>query len=201
MKPTPSLFTVLLAGLSVVGCVLASPVVAQHMHRHGQRGVMNDEVNMPRFRRENSIRQQSDELAVMFLNFAATVRKVEEFPSGIRTVIRSSDPDLMAALVGHEAGTIDRGGRKDDPKIFVRSPTLDIFFRCRDEILSTIQESNHGHVVERIAESPERVGVLQVHPAADTAMGERGMAAVHEMMMQQGRGRWSCPFGKSEEMT
>jgi hypothetical protein len=157
-------------------------------HGHMQGGMMHDEVNMPGLRGDNASPQESAELAVLFRNFETISREVENLPDGIRTVTRSSDPQVMEALVSHAVGMIDRVGRKDDPRIRIQSPTLDAFFLYGDEILSDVQITDDGIVVVQTSANPDLVTALQVHAAEVTDMADRGMAAVHEMMMKQGRG-------------
>ncbi|MGB5172341.1 MAG: hypothetical protein WBN69_12980 [Eudoraea sp.] len=173
---------VALLGATVGGGVL----FAQNMHGHGMMG--HDEVNMPGLRGENATPEESAELAIMFRNFETITREVENLPNGIRTVTRSSDRDVMDALVSHSVGMIDRVGAKDNPKIFIQSPTLDLFFLHGDEIRSGVEMTDNGLVVVQTSDNPELVKALQVHAAEVTDMADRGMAAVHEMMMNHGRG-------------
>jgi hypothetical protein len=182
--------TVGIAAALVVAAAAGGAVVAQHMngpgHGHGG-GMMHDEVAMPGLRGENASPDESGELAVMFANFDTITREVENLPNGIRTVTRSSDPEVMDVLVSHVVGMIDRVGRKDDPQIIIQSPTLDAFFLLGDEIRSDIDVTDAGLVVVQTSENPDLVAALQVHAAEVSAMADRGMAAVHEMMMQRGR--------------
>ena len=161
-------------------------------HGHGSGMGMgmggHDEATMPGLRGENATPEESAELAVMFRNFQTITREVENLPNGIRTVTRSSDPAVMDVLVSHAVGMIDRVERKDDPKIFIQSPTLDVFFLHGDEILSDISVEDAGLVIVQTSANPVLVAALQEHAAEVTAMADRGMAAVHEMMMQQRRG-------------
>lgn len=155
-------------------------------HMHGADGMGHDEVNMPGLRGANATDQESAELAVMFNNFKTLSREVENLPDGIRTVTRSSDPDVMAALVSHVSGMIGRVENLDDPQIFIQSPTLDIFFQRGDKIETTIDVTDEGVVVVQTSADPEVVTALQVHAGEVSAMAERGMEAVHEMMMARG---------------
>jgi hypothetical protein len=43
-----------------------------------------------------------------------------------------------------------------------------------------------GLIVVQTSEDPELVAALQTHAAEVTAMSNRGMQAVHEMMMERG---------------
>ena len=84
---------------------------------HGMMG--HDEVNMPGLKGANATPEESAELAVMFHNFETFTREVTNLPDGIRTVKRSSDPEVMAALISHVTGMIGRVETGDDPKIII----------------------------------------------------------------------------------
>ncbi len=182
-------------GLVVVGAFYAgsqSGVMAQMMghgggmmHQHGADGTGHDEVNMPGLQGANASPEESAELAVMFRNFTTLSREVTNLPDGIRTVTRSSDPDVMAALVSHVTGMIGRVEKGDDPQIMIQSPTLDIFFARGAGIKTSIDVTDEGIVVVQTATDPDLVAALHTHAAEVTAMSERGMAAVHEMMMKR----------------
>lgn len=185
-----------LVSLLVAGMAGGALVLAQGMHGHGgghghgghgQAGMGHDEARMPGLRGENATPEESAELAIMFRNFDTITREVETLPNGIRTVTRSSDPQVMDALVSHTVGMIDRVAAKDDPGVFIQSPTLDAIFLMGDEILSDVEMTDDGLVVVQTSANPDLVEALQVHAAEVTDMADRGMAAVHEMMMQQGR--------------
>lgn len=164
------------------------PAAAQmHGHMHGADGRGHDEVVMPGLRGENASAEESAELAVMFRNFPTLSREVTNLPDGIRTVTRSSDPAVMEALVSHATGMIARVEAGDDPKIFIQSPTLDIFFARGASIRSEIAVTDEGLVVVQTSEDPEVVESLHLHAAEVSAMAERGMQAVHEMMMTRHR--------------
>jgi hypothetical protein len=163
-------------------------MMSQHMfgggHMHGADGTGHDEVNMPGLRGENATSEESAELAVMFRNFETITREVTNLPNGIRTVTRSSDEDVMNQLVSHVFGMVRRVEDNDDPKIIIQSRTLDIFFQRGDEIESEIELTDEGIVVTQTSQDAELVAALQEHAAEVTDMADRGMEAVHEMMMQ-----------------
>ena len=138
---------------------------------------------MPGLRGRNATETESAELAVMFRNFRTLSREVTNLPDGIRTVTRSSDPEVMDALVSHVVGMIGRVEAGDDPEIFIQSPTLDLFFERGDRIDTQIDVTDDGIVVVQTSEDPELVEAMQVHAVEVTAMVDRGMQAVHEMMM------------------
>ena len=91
----------------------------------------------------------------------------------------------MATLVSHVVGMIGRVEKGDDPQIVIQSPTLDIFFARGAGITSTIDVGDEGIVVVQTSDDPEIVAALQTHAAEVSAMADRGMAAVHEMMMKR----------------
>lgn len=156
------------------------------MDHHGGGMMQHDETNMPGLQGENATPEESADLAVLFNNFDTITREVENLPNGIRTVTRSSDPVVMDALVNHSVGMIDRVGQLDDPKILIQSPTLDIFFLSGEEIVSEVSIEDEGLVVIQTSDNPQMVEALQTHAAEVTAMTDRGMQAVHEMMMANG---------------
>lgn len=155
------------------------------LHLHGGDGTGHDEVTMPGLRGLNATSEESAELAVMFRNFQTLTREVSNLPNGIRTVTRSSDEQVMATLVNHVVGMIGRVEAGDDPQIFIQSPTLDIFFARGDGIETAIEVTDEGIVVVQTSDDPEIVTALQVHAAEVSDMAERGMQAVHEMMMKR----------------
>lgn len=170
---------------------LSSPALAQqgHMggmsHMHGADGTGHDEVNMPGLFGENATPEESAELAVMFRNFQTITREVENLPNGIRSVTRSSDPEVMEVLVSHVVGMIGRVDAKDDPRIIIQSPTLDIFFERAEALETEIEVTDEGIVVVQTSDDPELVAALHTHAAEVSDMAERGMMAVHERMMGQ----------------
>jgi hypothetical protein len=194
-SPTPLPETCRRAVLALIAAAAAllSPVAAgaqMHghgmgagMHGHGAGGFGHDEATMPGLRGLNASESESAELATMFRNFETISREVTNLPDGIRTVTRSSDVAVMDALVSHVVGMIGRVEAGDDPQIFIQSPTLDIFFERGDRIDTSIDVTDEGIVVVQTSDDPELVEALQVHAAEVTAMADRGMQAVHEMMM------------------
>lgn len=178
---------VVLAGAVGAGGMYFSMSGGYHpMDHHGVGMDQHDEVNMPGLRGKNATPEESAELAVMFRNFETITREVENLPNGIRTVTRSSDPAVMDALVSHSVGMIDRVGQLDDPEIMIQSPTLDAFFLHGKDIVSEVSVEDEGLVVIQTSDNPEMVEALQTHAAEVTAMADRGMQAVHEMMMANG---------------
>jgi hypothetical protein len=157
---------------------------AGHGHMHGADGTGHDEVTMPGLRGANATPEESAELATMFRNFETITREVTHLPNGIRTLTRSSDPEVMDQMVSRVTGMINRVEAKDDPQILIQSPTLDVFFAKGDQIETEITLTDAGIEVIQTSENPELVAALQKHAAEVSDMADRGMQAVHEMMMQ-----------------
>lgn len=183
-----ALIAILSLGVLTGGAVFAMKsdtfyMMGHHMGTHGgMTGGMHDEATMPGLRGKNATEQESAELATMFRNFETITREVENLPNGIRTVTRSSDAAVMEQLVSHVVGMINRVETKDDPEIFIQSPTLDIFFAQGDQITTDIEVTDAGIIVVQTSDNPELVRALQTHAAEVTAMADRGMDAVHDMM-------------------
>ena len=198
---TRRVFGVLLAGslaaAAAAGAILwQSPAFAQMngghgmgmgmgMHGHGADGTGHDEVNMPGLQGLDATPEESAELATMFRNFPTLSREVTNLPDGIRTVTRSSDPEVMEVLVSHVTGMIGRVEEGRDPKVFIQSPTLDILFKRNDAIETEIEVTDEGIVVVQTSGDPEVVAALQTHAGEVSDMADRGMQAVHEMMMKR----------------
>ena len=156
------------------------------MHdKHSANGLGHDIKNMPGLRGANASQAESDELAVMFENFDTITREVTNLTNGIRTVTRSSDEDVMAMLVSHIVGMVDRVTRGDDPKIFIQSPTLDVLFANGAKMQSQIDVTEEGIVVVRTSTDPDVVATLHIHAAEVSDMADRGMQAVHHAMEQR----------------
>lgn len=155
------------------------------MHGHGADGTGHDEVNMPGLRGLDTSERETDEMATMFRQFDKMTRSVTNLPNGIRTVTHSEDEELMGVIASHAVGMITRVEEGRDPKVMIQSPTLDIFFQRGDAISTAIDFTEEGLIVTQTSDDPQMVKALQTHAAEVTAMAERGMAAVHEMMMQR----------------
>lgn len=109
--------------------IFANSAVAESSHSHAFREHMrqHDEGKMPGLRGENASIEESSDLEVLFRNFDTITREVVNLPNGIKSVTRSSDSEVMEVLVRHSIGMIQRVEQKDDPKIEIQSPTLNVF--------------------------------------------------------------------------
>ena len=179
--------------LALMACLCTGPVLAQMsghasmhamMHGHGADGTGHDEATMPGLQGLDATPGESAELAVLFRNFQTLTREVDTLPDGIRTVTRSSDPEVMAALVSHVAGMTARVADGRDPQIFIQSPTLDIFFARPQAITTEIEVTDAGVVVTQTSTDPEVVAALHTHAGEVSDIAARGMQAVHERMMR-----------------
>ncbi len=152
---------------------------------HGADGGGHDMVNMPGLRGLDATQRESEELAIMFRNFPQITRDVENLPNGIRTITHSRDENLMAVIASHVVGMTERVNEGRDPQILIQSPTLDILFERRASIATEIDMTDEGIVVIQTSDDPEVVAALHEHAGEVSAMVERGMEAVHEMMMNR----------------
>lgn len=157
--------------------------IGQGMHGHGADGTGHDEATMPGLRGEDTSPEETAEMAKMFQNFQTINRTVTNLPDGIRTITNSTDEEVVAALVSHVTGMIQRVEEGRDPKVFIQSPTLDIFFQRGEGIETEIEITDDGIVVTQTSDDPDLVTALQTHAAEVTDMADRGMASVHERMM------------------
>ncbi|MDG2339594.1 MAG: hypothetical protein P8L32_00150 [Paracoccaceae bacterium] len=182
-------------GLFWLGIVYAKSQMGGLMHgdfasmqeqHHGADGTGHDEINMPGLRGINASPEESAEIGKLFNNFQTITREVTNLPNGIRTVTYSSDPAVMEALSSHVMGMIGRVETGDDPKIMIQSPTLDIFFQRGDALTTDIDVTDEGIIVVQTSDDPELVEAMHQHAAEVSAMADRGMDAVHEMMMEGG---------------
>lgn len=172
-----------LAGAGTIGLAQSNET---ELHRHGAGGMMrHDEVTMPGLRGLDATVEESNEIAVLFRYFRMIERDVERLQNGIRTRTYSNDPELMAVIVSHVTGMLNRIEEGRDPQIFIQSQTLDILFERNATMINEIEVSDDGIWVTQISDDTEVVAALQTHADEVTDMVERGMMAVHEKMMQR----------------
>lgn len=180
---------IVITGLSVTAPMVARAQMTGHtgnaQHTHGADGTGHDEVNMPGLRGRDASPEESAEIAVLFRKFDQITRSVTNLPNGIRTLTYSADDRVMDTLTSHVIGMIDRVDQGRDPQIIIQSPTLDIFFARGPAISTEIDVTDTGILVVQTSDDPEVVAALQTHAAEVTDMANRGMAAVHEMMMKR----------------
>ena len=171
--------------LIVLACLATSPSALAQSSQHNQSGHTHNMRTMPGLMGEDATPEESLELAQMFRNFRHITREVENLPNGIRARTHAEHEGLMAVIASHVTGMIARVEEGRDPRIRIQSPTLDIIFERRDSITTEIEMTDKGIIVTQTSDDAELVEALQVHAAEVTAMVDRGMHAVHEMMMQR----------------
>ena len=175
----------------LTGVVALSPLVATAqsssggMHHHGADGTGHDIVNMPGLQGENVTKGETADRAVMFQNFPLIDRTVTNLPNGIKSVTRSDNEEVMETLVRHVLAMIARVEAGDDPKVFIQSPTLDIFFERYEALTTQVDVTDEGIAVTQTSDDPELVEALHTHAAEVSAMADQGMHAVHMMMMER----------------
>ena len=174
---------------ALLAMALAAPLGAQNagpgMHMHGADGTGHDMATMPGLRGLDASPEESFEMQVMFRNFPAIEREVTKLPNGIRAHTFSANPDLAAVIVSHVVGMIGRVEEGRDPQVFIQSPTLDILFERADRIATDIEITDAGIQVTQTSDDPDVVAALQIHAGEVSDMADRGMDAVHEMMMRR----------------
>lgn len=166
--------------LVIVSVLLGQPAA------FAQEGQGDEEFIISGLQGENVYPFESDEMAVLFRNFDTITREVTNLPNGIRTVTRSSDPDVMSTLVSHVHGMINRVEQGDDPKVVIQSPTLGRFFELADDMNTFIEITDEGIVVEQTSTNPELVITLQTHAAEVTELSDRGIQAVRDQISRRG---------------
>ncbi len=177
----------LAGGIYLSQAELGQAQMKGHGRHHGADGTGHDMVNMPGLKGLNATPEESAELATLFRNFQKIDRTVKNLPNGIRTETYTKDEELRAVVVSHVTGMLQRVEEGRDPKVMIQSPTLDILFKRRDKIKTEIETTDDGIAVTQTSDDPEVVKALQTHAAEVTAMVDRGMDAVHEMMMKRAR--------------
>lgn len=127
---------------------------------------------------------EMQELHQMFVDHDKIKRTVINLPNGIRTVTESDDPEMARILVSHVAGMMKRVEEGRNPRLPMQSPQLEIIFRDRDKIKTSIEPTPKGIAVTQTSDYAETVAALQKHAGDVTDSVQRGMVAAHETMMR-----------------
>jgi hypothetical protein len=127
---------------------------------------------------------EMQELHAMFVNHDRIRRTVTNLPNGIRTVTESDDPEITRILVSHVAGMLKRVEEGRNPRLPMQSPQLEVIFRNKDKIKTSVEPTTKGIVVTQTSQDAETVTALQKHAADVNDLVQRGMAAAHETMMR-----------------
>jgi len=125
---------------------------------------------------------EMQELHQMFVDHTKIKRSVTTLPNGIRTLTESDDPEMTRVLVSHVAGMIKRVEEGRNPRLPIQSPQLEIIFRNKDKIKTSLEPTTKGIVVTQTSDDAETVTALQKHAADVTDSVQRGMVAAHETM-------------------
>jgi hypothetical protein len=140
----------------------------------GMRGMMGGSATAP----------EMQELHAMFVNHDRIKRSVTNLPNGIRTVTESDDPELTKIIVSHVAGMLRRVDEGRNPRLPIQSPHLEVIFRNKDKIKTSVEHTPTGIAVTQTSDDAETVVALQKHAADVDDLVRRGMAAAHETMMR-----------------
>lgn len=126
---------------------------------------------------------EMQELHQMFVEHEKINRSVTNLPNGIRTVTESDDPEMTRILVSHVSGMMKRIEEGRNPRLPMQSPQLEILFRNKDKIKTSVEPTPKGIAVTQTSDDAETVKALQQHAADVTDSVRRGMAAAHDTMM------------------
>jgi len=185
--------TLMIAGMVSVfalGVGSASVYAQMKIHGHSSSGghMQHDEVNMPMLHGTDTTKLEVEELKAMFRNHSDITRSVELLPNGIKTLTETDNEELVAFVIGHAAGMINRVEENRDPGVPIQSPTLIPLFEKGHLIKTEIETTETGILVIQTSDDAEVVAALQKHAMEVSDLADRGMAAVHEQMMAQHHG-------------
>ena len=127
---------------------------------------------------------EMQELHEMFVDHTKIKRSVTNLPNGIRTVTESDDPEMTRILVSHVAGMMKRMEEGRNPRLPMQSPQLEILFRNKDKIRTSLEPTPKGVAVTQTSDDTETITALQKHAVDVTDAVQRGMVAAHETMMR-----------------
>ncbi len=121
----------------------------------------------------------------LMMNHDKLRRTVTNLPNGVRTVTESDDSTMMYQLRKHVSSTGGLVARSQDLNVPPASPVLHALLQNGAKITRTVATTPKGVAVTETSDDPEVVRILQEHAAEVTVLVERGMAAMHEMMMKR----------------
>jgi len=113
-------------------------------------------------------------------------RTVTNLPNGVRTVTESDDPALRQVLREHVTSTSELIRTAHDPKMPMETPALRGVLRNGTNITRRVEQTKTGVIVTETSADSATVALVQRHAAEVTDLVNRGMAAMHEAMMQNG---------------
>ena len=171
-----------------VGSASVYSQMKMHGHSSGGGHMQHDEVNMPMLNGTDTTELEVEELKALFRNHSDITRSVELLPNGIKTLTETDNEELVAFVIGHAAGMINRVEENRDPGVPIQSPTLTPLFEKGHLIKTEIETTEAGILVIQASDDAEVVAALQKHAMEVSDLADRGMAAVHEQMMAQHNG-------------
>jgi ubiquinone/menaquinone biosynthesis C-methylase UbiE len=129
----------------------------------------------------------------LFVNHDRITRTVTNLPNGITTVTESANPRIAQLITSHVANMGRRVETGHDPGLPMESDALRSIFQNYDKVQTTVKATDRGVIVTQTSTDEKTVAALQQHAAEVTAFVKGGMAAMHNAMMKNGRGRGVMP--------
>jgi hypothetical protein len=121
----------------------------------------------------------------LMMNHQKLRRTVTNLPNGVRTVTESDDSTMVAQLQNHVATTGVLVEKSQDLNVPPASPTLRQLLQRGASITRAVEHTPQGVIVTETSADSVTVSLLQAHAAEVTELVRRGMAAMHEKMMQR----------------
>ncbi len=122
----------------------------------------------------------------MMVNHDKLRRTVTNLPNGVRTVTESDDPALRQVLREHVTTTGELVRRAHDPNMPMETLALRGVLRNGANITRRVKQTKTGVIVTETSADSATVALVQRHAAEVTDLVNRGMAAMHEAMLQSG---------------
>ncbi len=110
-------------------------------------------------------------------------RTVVNLPNGIRTVTESDDPEMARQIKSHVEVTGQFVAKGVDPSLPMSTPALHGVLRNGKKIDRRTEVTAKGVIVTETSSDSATVALMQAHAAEVTDLVNRGMAAMHEGMM------------------
>jgi hypothetical protein len=164
-----------------VVAVVALLVVMPPSFVHGQ-GMMGRGAGM---RRDTVAAAVMPVVHDLMMNHQKLRRTVTNLPDGVRTVTESDDSAMVGQLQNHVATTGVLVAKSQDLNVPPASPTLRQLLQRGASITRLVEHTPQGVVVTETSKDSVTVSLLQAHAAEVTELVNRGMAAMHEKMMQR----------------
>jgi len=121
----------------------------------------------------------------LMMNHQKLRRTVTNLPNGVRTITESDDSTMVKQLQNHVATTGVLVEKSQDLDVPPASPTLRQLLKRGASITRTVEHTALGVIVTETSTDRVTVSLLQAHAAEVTELVNRGMAAMHEKMMQR----------------